>query len=256
MPASRPNGIAEVGGTYVVGGMNGLFVGVPGRWKEVCSDAIRQVFRAGNVVWVVHGSGALDKIDPKADQLFPDILTGTSKRPWTSCVGSVDGRLLFGGMGGWSERSEPLLERFPPELGKDVVTAVAGRDSVRWIGTEQSGVIRFGPNGIRRWNPGNGLTDTWVTSLCRSPGGLIVGTLHSGLFLIVGDRISKLPSPTQRVTQVAIWNGALAVGGMDGAWLQRGNKWTPLDTHDEETTSITAVDNRLAVTTASGIYFF
>ena len=256
IPVDRPNGIAQVKGTTVIGGMNGLFIGGPGNWKQVCSDAIRQIRRVGQDVWVVHGSGALDRMDPSADQLFPDVMTGASKRPWTSCIGSTNQTLLFGGMGGWSERSDPMIERFPPELAKDVVTAIAGRDGVRWIGTEQSGVIRFGSAGIRRWNPGNGLTDTWVTSLCRIPAGLVVGTMHAGLFEIVGDRIKAISSPTQRVTQVTLWSGQLVAGGMDGSWILRGARWMALPTHGEETTSIGEVGGRLTITTATSVYSF
>jgi len=149
-----------------------------------------------------------------------------------------------------------MIERFPPELAKDVVTAIAGRDGVRWIGTEQSGVIRFGSAGIRRWNPGNGLTDTWVTSLCRIPAGLVVGTMHAGLFEIVGDRIKAISSPTQRVTQVTLWSGQLVAGGMDGSWILRGARWMALPTHGEETTSIGEVGGRLTITTATSVYSF
>jgi len=256
IPVSRPNGIAEINGTYVIGGLDGLFVGRPGAWNRVCDDAIRQIRRAGSDIWVVHGNGALDKLDPIHDQLYPDVMTGGSNRPWTCTVGLSGDRVLFGGMGGWSERSEPLIESFPPELAKDVVTAIAGRGPTRWIGTEQSGVVRFSPTGIKRWNPGNGLTDTWVTSFCHSPAGLVVGTLHSGLFLIVGDSISQIPSPTQRVTQLGFWKDSLVVGGMDGAWIRRGAMWSLLKTNGEETTSITQIDGHLAVTTASGVYRF
>lgn len=256
IPVTRPNGFAEVQGAYVVGGMDGLFLGKPGQWKLVATDAIRQVCRLGSDVWVVHGNGALDKIDPSGDQIYPDVMTGASKRPWTSCVGHVGETALFGGMGGWSERTASIVERFPPVLKKDIVTAITGRASTRWIGTEQSGVVRFGPDGIHRWNPGNGLTDTWVTSFCRTPGGLVVGTMHSGLFMIVGDGIEAIASPTKRVTQLGLWKGTLVVGGMDGAWVRRGTKWSPLDTHGEETTSLNELSGRLAITTASGLYLF
>lgn len=256
LPISRPNGIACVDGTFVIGGLGGLFVGRPGAWVSVCSDSIRQIIQVGHEVWVVHGNGALDKLDTKEDRLYPDIMTGASKRPWTSCVGVCGELLLCGGLGGWSERGKSDNESFPAELSKDVVTAIAGRDSTRWIATEQSGVVRFGPSGIHRWNPGNGLTDTWVTSLCRTQRGLVVGTMHAGLFLIVGDKIAGIPSPSLRVTQVFDRNGILIVGGMDGAWIQSGNTWKPLEIHNEETTSIAQIGKTIAVTTASGAYFF
>jgi hypothetical protein len=255
MPTSRPNGIARVGGKYVVGGIDGLFLGTPGHWTQASTDSIRQIRRIGEDVWVVHGDGALDKLDVNADHLYPDILTGASRRPWTACVAHANNRILCGGMGGWSERPDPPVEHFPSELAKDVVTAIAGRDQIRWVGTEQSGVVRFGPEGRHIWNPGNGLMDTWVTSLCRSKAGLLVGTMHAGLFKIVGDAITAMASPSQRVTQVALWKGALVIGGMDGAWIQNGSAWRLLIA-GEEATSIAAVDQKLAISTATGIYLF
>jgi len=163
--------------------------------------------------------------------------------------------MLLGGLGGWAEHTDPLTEYYPPELAKDVVTAIAGRDRIRWVGTEQSGVLRFGQLGVHRWNPGNGLEDAWVTSLCKTPAGLVVGTLHSGLFIIVGDKIKRFPSPTMRVTQLGVWKGALVVGGMNGAWIRHGNAWNSLKTNGEETTSIIQIEReRLAITTASGVY--
>jgi hypothetical protein len=255
LPVRRPNGIAEFGGMYVIGGLEGLFYGKPGFWYTVSADSMRQVSQAGSEVWVVHGDGALDKLDLTTGEIFPDLLTGSSRRAWTSCVGISGKELLFGGLGGWSGRTTSISGNFPPEIGDDVVTAVTGRDDIRWVGTEKSGLVRFSPTGVRRWNPGNGLTDTWVTSLCRTQSGLVVGTLHAGLFRVVGDRIVPMPSPTPRVTQLGLWKGQLVVGGMDGAWIQQGTMWTPLRTNQEETTSITTIAGRLTVTTASGIYF-
>ncbi|RYG36797.1 hypothetical protein EON81_08680 [bacterium] len=256
LPLSRPNGIAQVGGDYVVGGLGGLFIGRPGAWKKVADDAIRQVRGVGSEVWVLHGNGALDKLQPEADRLFPDVLSGAAKRPWTSSIGRVGNLILLGGHGGWAERSATLKETYPPEIAGDVVTALAGRSQVRWIGTQKSGVLRFGGGQVRRWNPGTGLPDTWVTSLFPTLSGLIVGTANRGVFRIVGDKIAPLACPTRRVTTLGEWKGRLIVGGMDGAWIQSGPAWTLLPTGGEETTAFALLGSRLAITTASGVYFF
>jgi hypothetical protein len=253
---SRPNGLAVVSGQYVIGGLGGFFTGRPGDWTEISADAIRQVCAQDGQAWVVHGNGALDRVDVATGRLYPDILAGAAPRAWTSCIGQAGKTLLFGGQGGWVERSNTLVPHFPPELKDDVVLSITGRDTVRWIGTEQSGVLRFGPTGIHRFNPGNGLTDTWVTSLLLTPSGLFVGTLHAGLFRIVGDRVEPLSSPTRRVTQLGLWNGALVVGGMDGAWIRSGPSWKPLGTGSEETTCVSTEGHRLVVTTVAGVYFF
>ena len=207
LPLSRPNGIAEIGGAYVVGGLGGLFIGAPGRWRSVCTDSIRQVVRVGTDVWVVHGNGALDKLEPATGRLFPDVLSGGAKRPWTSCVGEADGRLLFGGLGGWSEKSSQLSERYPHELDGDVTLCLTGVGGTRWIGTQRTGLVRFDSKGIRIWNPGNGLHDTWVTALCIAHSALKVGTAHAGLFRVVGQNMTAVPCPSKRITQLSLWRG-------------------------------------------------
>lgn len=254
LPLARPNGIAQVGRVYVVGGLGGLFVGRPGAWRPVSDAAIRQVATVGVEVWAVHGDGAVDKVDPLTDRLYPDVLSGNTRRPWTSCVGANVDQPLFGGQGGWAERGE--AGRYPTELKDDVATAITGRASVRWVGTQKTGLLRFDGRGVRRWNPGNGLPDTWVTALALTPTGLLVGTARRGLFRVVGDRISSVKAPTDRVTAVTHWQGRAVVGGMDGAWVAVGQTWRPLATKGEETTSLNVLRDGLAVTTAAGVYFF
>jgi hypothetical protein len=163
---------------------------------------------------------------------------------------------MFGGLGGWVERGNTQAEQYPPELSGDVVTAIACRSGIRWVGTQASGVLKFDEKGVKRFNPGTGLPDPWVTALCHTPQGLVVGTAHHGIFRITGDTILALNGPSQRVSALAMWRGRLVVGGMDGAWIQHGRLWMPLPTQGEETTSIAQVGDRMAITTAAGMYFF
>ena len=255
LPLARPNGIAEAQGTYVIGGLGGLYVGHPGMWRKATDAAIRQVASVGGEIWAVHGDGALDKVDPVGDRLYPDVLAGNARRPWTSCVGGDGRRALFGGQGGWAEQGTGA--RFPKELRGDVVTVTTGRLDVRFVGSQKAGLFRFRFRGaeVRRWNPGNGLKDPWVTALLPTPQGLVVGTARGGLFRLFGERLSPLAGPTQRVAALALWHGRLVVGGMDGAWIASGAGWRDLGTGGEETTSVTPLKGRLAVTTAAGAFF-
>ena len=256
LPTSRPNGFVAVDGTNIVGGINGLYIGKPGQWKSVCTDSIKQLQTIGSDVWVVHGNGALDKLDLGSGRLFPDVLTGASKRPWTSIIGISNKALLFGGLGGWTQWGQTLSETYPQELKGDVVTSITGNGDTRWIGTEQYGVFRFRNGKSKAWNPGNGLDDTWVTALCRSTTGLWVATLHAGLFQIAGDKISAVPCPSKRLTQLKVFKNQLVVGAMDGAWIYGRDGWERLATGGEETTSLGEVGGELCVTTAQGIYMF
>jgi hypothetical protein len=256
LPVSRPNGVAQIGDVYVIGGIGGLFIGVPGDWKQVCADSIRQIVTRGEDVWVVHGNGAVDKVRPQEHYVWPDVLVGESKRPWTSCVNASASGLLFGGQGGWLERSAHETEHYPEILKGDIVQAIARQGEVRWVGSEKSGLVRFSGAGHKIWNPGNGLTDPNVTALIPIGSGAIVGTAHSGLFEVVGDNIHPLPGPTTRITALCRWDGALVMGGMDGCWVERAEGWAPLRTFGEETTSLSVLPSQLAVTTPTTTYFF
>ena len=76
------------------------------------------------------------------------------------------------------------------------------------------------------------------TSLClQSPKGLIVGTATEGLFVLNGDAIHPVQSPTRRITKLCLWRGRLVVGGMDGAWVEASGGWDQLPTDCEETTA-------------------
>jgi len=257
LPLPRPNGLAEIGKDYLIGGLGGLYLGRPGAWKQVSTQPVRQILGESDEAWVVYGSGAVDKVVPSQDQLFPDVWYGAARRPWVSCVAEIGKTLVFGGQGGWIEHGKEVTETYPKELDGDVVLAIEGREAVRWVGTQRSGLWRFGSGQTKRWNPGNGLTDPWVTSLCRvPPKGLMVGTMTGGLFLLDGDTIRPVECPTKRITSLAIWKGHLVVGAMDGAWLKEVASWRKLETDGEETTALTVLPSRvLAVTTASGVHF-
>ncbi|HWD39428.1 MAG TPA: hypothetical protein VG944_11305 [Fimbriimonas sp.] len=257
LPVQRPNGLAQIGKRFLVGGLGGLYMGTPGHWDQVSKEPVRQLFSVGQEAWVVYGSGAVDKLAPDEDKLFPDVWYGSAQRPWSACIGSVDDTLLFGGNGGWIERGKEVSEVYPPELDSDVVVAIAGRGSTRWVATQASGLFRYGAGKVRRWNPGNGLTDPWVTALCLDPPrGLMVGTATEGLFALNGDEVRSLDCPTKRITRLCLWSGRLVVGAMDGAWVRHGSDWEKLPTDGEETTALTALeDGSLAVSTASGIHF-
>lgn len=255
-PAHRPQGLSRQGASFVLGGMNGLFVRRGGVWTHPSKEPVRQILGAGTDVWALYGSGAVDKLDVPHDQLVFDAINAGAKRPWTSCLAAFEGTVLFGGQGGWIERSKRgITEHYFKEIDNDVVMAAAGSGPVRWIGTQKSGLLRFGNGPLKQWNPGNGLTDTWVTALLHTRRGLYVATATDGLYLLVGDNIQRVDSPTKRPRHLTVLRGQLVVGGMDGAWVLKGSEWQPLPTNGEETTSL-AGGQKLVVCTVSGVYFF
>jgi hypothetical protein len=254
MPLQRPNAIAKIGSRYLIGGLGGLYLGQPGAWSKVSGEPVRQLLPVQDGAWIVYGSGAVDRIEPETDRLYPDVLFGSARRPWASCAALLDGVVAFGGQGGWIEHGNELTDLYPPELDGDVVMAIAGRGNVRWIGTQKSGLFEFERGRVLRWNPGNGLSDPWVTCLQMTSEGLVVGTATKGLFLLRHGQIRPVDSPTQRVTKLLAWRGKLVVGGMDGAWVGKSGAWKALQTGGEETTSLQKADGRLVVTTAAGAW--
>ncbi len=259
LPVLRPQGIGFGRTSTVVGGLEGVFLKDsksknPG-WIRVSNEPVRQMLQSGPDVWILHGSGAVDKLDLDTGRLYFDALHEGSKRPWTSCIAKFDDSIVFGSQGGWVDRiKQEFSDHFWPDINAEIITAVAGKGETRWIGTQGAGLLRYGQGAPVTWNPGNGLPDTWVTALLHSKEGLYAATSGAGLFLLKGDTIRPVDSPTQRPRQLALYRGALVVGGMDGAWIKDGASWTPLPTNGEETTAIVA-GTRLVICTASGVYF-
>jgi ligand-binding sensor domain-containing protein len=205
----------------------------------------------------VYGSGAVDKLVPRLDRLYDDVLYGGAKRPWTGVMALSEGAGLFGGHGGWVEKTpRGVVERYPADLKGDVVTALWSRGDLRWIGTQKGGLFRYSA-GTKPlvWNPGNGLSETWVTALAGTSRGIVVGTASNGLFLQKGFGIERMSGPTSLVRSLLQYKNRIVVGGMDGAWIEEGSGWTKLPTNGEETTSLASSNQGLIVTTNRGVFF-
>lgn len=255
LPTLRPQGIAFGGSQSVIGGLSGLFVKQGSEWSRASKQPIRQILKSGADVWALYGNGSVDKLDLPHNQMVYDAINAGAKRPWTSCLATFEGTVVFGGQGGWIERTKKgFSEHYFKEIDNDVVMAAAGHGTVRWIGTQKTGLIRYGIGPAKFWNPGNGLTDTWVTALLHTQEGLYVATAGGGLFLVKGDLMTPIQSPTQRPRQLALYKGSLVVGGMDGAWIRGNAGWKPIATNGEETTALVAGE-RLVVCTVAGVYF-
>jgi hypothetical protein len=255
IPTLRPQGIALHGSYVVIGGIEGIYLKDRKGWREAGREPVRQMLQVGSDVWILHGSGAVDKLELTKQLMVPDALNGAVKRPWTSSLSTFGGMVFLGGLEGWIEKGKTgFTEQYLPQLKSDVVMAGFGRNGVRWIGTQKAGLIRYGSGPARQWNPGNGLTDTWVTALLSTPEGLYVATAGAGLFLLNGDNLKPVSSPSRRPRHLALYKGQIVVGGMDGAWIGRPGSWRLLPTCGEETTAIVA-GRSLIISTAGGVFF-
>ena len=253
LPFARVHGVGKIGSEYVLGGIDGVAIGKPGDWKYLSREPVRQVLQVRSDVWVVYGSGAVDKLAADG-RLHSDVLFGAARRPWTSVVSHSNSGLMLGGMGGWIVKGPAFTEQYPAELKGQVVTAVAQHDGQLYIGTQTMGIARVAPGGLRWLNPGNGLEDTWVTALLSHHGKLYAATATAGLYEVGLGRATKVATPSEKLRHLTVLENELIVGALDGAWRRGNGKWDKLETDSEETTFLSVLDKALWVGTPAGVY--
>ena len=253
LPFARIHGIAKIGNEFIIGGPDGLAIGTPRKWNFVSREAVRQIAKVGSDAWILYGSGALDKLASDG-KLHSDVLYGAAKRPWTSAVGvSADG-LLLGGQGGWSIKGGAFVETYPPEMAGEVVTAIANHHGILYAGTQGKGLAAISKGKITWINPGNGLADTWITALVSFRDKFYAATATAGLYEIAVTKTRKIPTPSNKLRHLAVFNGSLVIGAIDGAWKQVGAGWTKMNTKALETTCLSVIDKKLWIGTPSGIF--
>jgi hypothetical protein len=252
LPFARLHGFARASaGRWVAGGIPGLRIGSPGKWETVSQEPVRQIARLGRDVWVLYGSGAIDKLDVANERLFYDVLHESVKRPWASCLAAAGDRLLIGTEGGWIEKGKDLVERYPPRLSRLIVTAISATGEERWIGTQTQGLFHYNKGSLSHPGSAAVLGDPWVTAVL--PVGkdkILVGTASEGLFEVSPRSCVRRESPTMKPRFINLWHGRLVIGGLDGCWVQEGNGWKRLSS--DETTGLSIVDEGLWVLTPLG----
>ncbi len=231
LPLARPFGYAAVGKTQLVGGLDGLFIGAPGKWTHADTASVKQIEidQAGSA-WIRLGDGAVDKVDVKSDRHYHDVLFGASRRPWVSVIGFAGSTVLFGGHGGWMEKSgdKDLTDFFPPELKGQVVTAALGTGADRWIGTQASGLWRFGKIKVERYGLAAGLDDPWVTGLCHDGKKLWIGLADDGIYSLSAGKLEKQNVPFKRVRALTLWQKSLVAATDIGVYIQEKANWRRL----------------------------
>ncbi|MBI1332161.1 MAG: hypothetical protein GC165_04695 [Armatimonadetes bacterium] len=255
-PCERVAGLSISGRKWLAGGMRGLYIGEPnGQWKLVSDQAVRQVATNADGTWILYGNGSVDKVVVPQDRLYYDVFHGAVKRPWVSSMSSVGKGLTFGSHGGWFDRTsdKPLQESYPPAMSKQEVTCQLVLDGTRHVGT-QDGLFVFAKGGEKRLGFGNGLGDTWITSMALVGSKVFVGTYTSGLYELADGVAKSVQSPSKRVRSLTQWQGNLVLGSLDGTWMLAGGEWKPLG--DGETTFLTDANGQLVVGSVKSVRFF
>lgn len=252
VPTARFQAASIVGGTWVAGGPEGLYTGSPGAWRQWDARPVRGIAVRGQEPWALFGDGSVDKLSLPTLTRVPNVLLGAVKRPWTSCLGLDGDTLLFGGAGGWVEKSPTGTKEIRPKaLQAEVVTAIGASRGTTWVGTQQGGMYSFGKQ-AGHWSYVEGLKDCWVTCLLPGVGGSYLGTASGGLYEVRAGAAKPVPAPSQRITCLAEWRGNLIVGAMDGAWIRMRGEWTALTPNPVEVTCVAVDSDRLHVATAHG----
>jgi ligand-binding sensor domain-containing protein len=236
LPFDRAHGLAFAGERWIVGGLRGLAIGKPGGdWKTISSEAVRQIATQGDSVWVVYGSGAVDKLEPQKDRAFYDVFHGAAKRPWASFLRVQSAGVLVGGHGGWLAKSPSGTRETYPEIMKgQVVTAILPTTTGTWFGT-QNGLFRTQGEKVERFGFAAGIPDPWITALEHLGGKLVVATASGGLVREnASGKFESLETPSKRSRSLVVVQKQLAIGTLDGAYLRQGANWKRL-TEDEMT---------------------
>ncbi len=87
LPIARLHAWIRSSGEQWIGGLGGLYRGHPGGWAKVDDRPVKEIAGSGGAIWVLFGDGSVDKLEPKSDRLFFDVLKEASKRPWAACIG-------------------------------------------------------------------------------------------------------------------------------------------------------------------------
>ena len=254
MPFERVHAVVRTPNEYYVGGLKGLVKGAPGQWQSIDERPVKQLLHVNLSIWVLYGDGSVDKIAYLKGNLFYDFLMGSVKRPWGSCLAESSNNVIIGGHGGWITRGDHLIETYRKELDGQVVTAVCDRDGTLWFGTQKNGLFRYTNGDMKRFGFAAGLPDSWVTTMLSCNGGLYVGMADGGIVRKENDRFVPFDSPCRKVRLLTSFNGKLAVGGMEGCWIQDGTGWQQLST--EEATCLTVINKRIAVGSPTGLKWF
>lgn len=255
LPFERIHGVAILKDrtgqdSWIVGGLRGLAIGVPGKkWTNVSEESVKQVVAYDQAAWIVFGSGGVDKIVPSTNRHYYDILRNRVKRPW--CASSAWNRPVFGGFGAvFDFRADIHGEQYPKELAGKPVCAVTDSRNGYWAGT-QDGLIQLNGESVTRFGIGQGLPDPWVTCLLSEGDRVWVGTASGGLCLVQNGKIVRLEGPSKRVRILAQFDKSLIVGTLDGTWALRNETWTRLTSI--ETTGLAVCGKRLLVCHRNGI---
>lgn len=231
LPTPRPMAYTESGGKQIIGGLDGLYIGSRASWILADTNSTKQLeVDSSGAVWVRRGDGAIDKLDLKQNRHWHDVLFGSSRRPWSSAIGMAGPSVLFGGLGGWIEKTPKgdFVESYPTELKGQIVTCLFGHGKDRWIGTQQGGLWHFGPGKPIHYGLAAGLDDRWITGICNDGKQLWIGLADAGVATLKDGVVAKIEAPFQRVRSLTLWKGGVVVSTDMGAYQRQTGNWKRL----------------------------
>ena len=152
----------------------------------------------------------------------------------------------------------PRVTSWQWPAGSRSLQAVAARDGVVWLASEDRGAIRFDGRAFRAFDATTGLPTSWAMDVAHGPdGAAYVATLRDGVYRIAPDgRVARLPgTPDPWTLRLAMGPEGLWIGTQGGAVLHDGvSRAEPLaGLPDGRVHAFHARDGRVLVGTEAGL---
>jgi len=153
--------------------------------------------------------------------------TEAESRNVTALLPLASGRLLIGtAKRGLLEYDGKTLRRFAATTNDLFVTALAGDETELWIGTINSGVLRWRGGQIQAIGEAEGLPDARVDSIALTPDAVYVGT-PGGVAELRDGKLARVLARGRYTHALFAEQDALYAGQMEGGILRVGMASTP-----------------------------
>lgn len=168
---------------------------------------------AGPQLWIAtQGEGLLMFDGQSFQQIRADL---PAARALTSVLPLASGRILLGteksGVLVWDGKS---LTGLHPSLNSLHITALAGNDADLWIGTADSGVVRWHAGQSERFTEGETLPDNRVLSIAVAGDNSYIGTAL-GVAEFQGGQFTRTLAARTFAKSLLVHGGTLAIGTLE-----------------------------------------
>lgn len=233
------------------------------RTGVLSSNYPKSMAEFGGNLYVLQNYGAVDRFD--GDKWEKNVFSMLPRGSNVSLLVSDGKRIYAGQWGGWSEFDGKTWShrlRNPSMQGHQVTCLLPDGDTL-WVGLQGLGLAQVDEStGDITWNDERkGLSDDWVTRLCKVGDRLYAGTFYGGLAYYEDGKWTVLTKlKTQRINDIVPdGKGGVLVAAVSGVWRFANGEMTRLfpnpNSPDREANSLCIADGGLWIGTRTGIYY-